>query len=67
MPPLTGMGEGDERTPAYDWECSSCPVGKAIGCEMWVWDDNDKEIGGGNGNNNSANGPTTEANNGVEE
>lgn len=44
MPPLNGMGEGDERSPAYDWACPSCPVGKAMGCEMWKWDDNDNEI-----------------------
>ena len=50
MPALTGMGVGDaiegmgERSPAYDWECSSCPVGKALHCENWLWDDDDNEI-----------------------
>lgn len=44
MPPLNGMGEGDERSPAYDWACSSCPVGKAMGCEMFIWDDDDQVI-----------------------
>ena len=30
QPPLTGMGEwmgGCPQSPAYEWECSSCPVG----------------------------------------
>lgn len=46
MPPLTGMGEGGERSPAYEWECAGCNVGKAAGCEMFKWDDADDEIGG---------------------
>lgn len=46
MPPLNGMGGGDEQSPAYNWECSSCLVGKAAGCEMYKWDDDDKEITG---------------------
>lgn len=50
QPPLNGMHVGYaganclERTPAYPWECSSCPVGKVIGCEHWVWDDSDNLI-----------------------
>lgn len=39
MPPLWGMGDGDERVPAYDWECASCPVGLAIRCENYTWDE----------------------------
>ncbi len=49
MPPLNGMGGEDQQapeSPAYNWECSSCLVGKAAGCEMYVWDDDDKEITG---------------------
>jgi hypothetical protein len=46
LPPLNGMGSGSEQVPAYDWECSSCLVGKAAGCEMWKWDADDKEITG---------------------
>lgn len=37
MPLLRGMGRehGKEPlSPMYDWECASCPVGDAIGCEM---------------------------------
>jgi hypothetical protein len=51
MPPLTGMGEGfaplatwtDERSPAYEWECGSCDVGQAMGCENYKWDGEGKE------------------------
>lgn len=44
MPPLTGMAE-DALSPQYLWECSSCSVGRQIGCERFVWDENDMEIG----------------------
>lgn len=44
MPPLTGMGDGMERSPVYDFECANCIVGKAISCELFVWDDEDNEI-----------------------
>lgn len=40
MPPLNGMGDGDELSPAYDWECSSCSVGLALKCPMYIWDEN---------------------------
>jgi len=39
LPALNGMaGLEDARSPAYHWECSSCPVGYAAGCEMFLWD-----------------------------
>lgn len=43
VPPLTGMGGGDEQSPAYEWECPSCPMGKAGECEMYKWDEDGKE------------------------
>jgi hypothetical protein len=47
MPPLAGMngriGEPPD-SPRYDWNCPSCRVGKAIGCENWRWDDEDRAI-----------------------
>jgi len=43
MPPLNGMN-GHIDSPRYDFECSSCPVGKIIGCEMWIWDDHDRTV-----------------------
>ena len=42
-PALNGMGDGDERSPAYGWECSTCPVGAAIECENYIWDADGKE------------------------
>ena len=48
MPVLTGMGEefgADGISPAYEWECPTCPVGKALGCERWLWGDDDRVIG----------------------
>ena len=44
QPPLNGMGGGDEQSPAYDWECNSCLVGKAAKCPMYKWNDDDTEI-----------------------
>ena len=46
MPPLNGMGDGDEQSPAYSWECASCLVGRAAGCEMFRWGPDDKELDG---------------------
>jgi hypothetical protein len=43
VPPLTGMGEGEERSPAYEWECGSCDVGRAMECENYRWDAEGKE------------------------
>ena len=44
MPMLNGMGGGDELSPQYAWECSSCMVGKLANCENYVWDENDRDI-----------------------
>lgn len=43
MPPLNGMGEGDERSPAYEWECPGCDVGEAMECPMYKWAVDGKE------------------------
>lgn len=45
IPELSGMSRTDTRSPAWDWECSSCPVGRQIGCEKFIWDEEDNEIG----------------------
>ncbi len=42
MPMLRGTGQehgSEPLSPMYEWECASCPVGDAIGCEMMQqWD-----------------------------
>ncbi len=43
MPPLTGM-DLEVDSPRYDFECSTCPVGKVIECDRWIWDAEDNEI-----------------------
>jgi len=42
MPPLNGMSLEPTLSPQYEWECSSCMVGKAAGCAMYIWDDDGK-------------------------
>ena len=43
-PPLSLPGDTSVRVPAYEWECASCPVGKALECPNWRWNDDDEEI-----------------------
>ncbi len=44
MPPLSWATPDDMDSPVYDWECSSCPVGLPLGCELYIWDKDGVEI-----------------------
>lgn len=43
LPPLTGM-DLEVDSPRYDFECSTCPVGRVLGCEKFIWDEDDNEM-----------------------
>jgi hypothetical protein len=55
MPPLSFPGSSILDSPKYDWECAGCPVGRALGCENFIWDDDDNlivaDIGADDGTN----------------
>lgn len=47
-PPVNGMGDGDERSPAYLFECDDCEIGKLINCTNYPWKEEvEVEDGGG--------------------
>ena len=43
-PALSLPGDNPVRVPMYEWECPSCPVGKALECPNWIWDDDDNVV-----------------------
>ena len=51
MPDLSAENPlGDNRAPAYSWECSSCPVGldldgEGTRCESFIWTEDGQEVG----------------------